>query len=160
MASSGNDQIVPIAPTLSNMQFPHPIPPQGMVPNVVPQPLPFMPPVPPTFMPPFMPPPMPMNLQLPTGLPILPPKFPSLQPLNKNMSDQRVTDPNNDVTCWSEYKDTHGRRYWHNIATMQSTYDKPFCLKTPEERSIPPCPWKEYVTPEGKFYYSNGTDSR
>ena len=42
---------------------------------------------------------------------------------------------------------------------QKSTYDKPECLKCPEERSIPPCKWKEYSA-DGKIYYSDGTDSR
>ena len=32
-------------------------------------------------------------------------------------------------------------------------------LKTPEERSIPPCKWKEYSAADGKKYYSDGTTS-
>jgi hypothetical protein len=73
---------------------------------------------------------------------------------------QRATDPINDVQCWAEHKSEHGRRYWYNVVTQQSTYDKPFCLKTPEERAIPPCIWKEYVSAEGKIYYNNGTESK
>jgi len=72
---------------------------------------------------------------------------------------QLAMDPNNDVKAWSEHTGTDGRIYWFNKLTAASTYEKPFCLKTPEERAIPPCPWKEYATPEGKKYYSNGTDS-
>ena len=72
---------------------------------------------------------------------------------------QLAMDPNNDVKAWSEHTGTDGRIYWFNKITAASTYEKPFCLKTPEERAIPPCPWKEYVTPEGKKYYGNGTDS-
>eukprot|EP00597_Dinobryon_sp_UTEXLB2267_P017114 CAMPEP_0201108498 /NCGR_PEP_ID=MMETSP0812-20130820/61864_1 /ASSEMBLY_ACC=CAM_ASM_000668 /TAXON_ID=98059 /ORGANISM="Dinobryon sp., Strain UTEXLB2267" /LENGTH=1019 /DNA_ID=CAMNT_0047369973 /DNA_START=23 /DNA_END=3082 /DNA_ORIENTATION=+ len=74
-------------------------------------------------------------------------------------------DPNNDVSCWSEHiNEAEDRKYWYNRATLVSTYEKPFCLKTPEERSIPPCPWKEYSSPPDatgmkKKYYSNGTES-
>jgi hypothetical protein len=69
-----------------------------------------------------------------------------------------ISDPVNDASCWTEYSSPDGRKYWHNRSTSQSTYEKPFCLKTPEERSIAPCPWKEYVN-DGKKYYSNGTES-
>lgn len=69
-----------------------------------------------------------------------------------------VSDPNNDVSCWSEFVGEGGRKYWHNRVTGLGTYDKPFCLKSPEERSIPPCAWKEY-TSNDKKYYSNGTES-
>lgn len=69
-----------------------------------------------------------------------------------------INDPNNDVSCWAEHTSEEGRKYWHNRVTMTSTYDKPFCLKTPEERSIPACPWKEFIS-DGKKYYNNGTES-
>lgn len=70
-------------------------------------------------------------------------------------------DPNNDITCWHDQftEDGSNRRYWYNSVTLVSTFEKPFCLKSPEERSIPPCPWKEYSTPEGKIYYSDGKES-
>jgi hypothetical protein len=68
-------------------------------------------------------------------------------------------DPNNDVTCWAEHESDAGLKYWYNRVTLVSTYDKPFCLKTPEERSIPPCAWKEYTAADDKKYYSNGKES-
>ena len=79
-----------------------------------------------------------------------------------------MTDPNNDASLWKEHlNDVDDRKYWFNRVTMISTYEKPFCLKTPEERSIPPCVWKEYTTSTTnesgvvtkKKYYSNGTES-
>lgn len=85
-------------------------------------------------------------------MPMVPPRIPPAAPT-------AVMDPNNDVSAWSMYESEDGRKYWHNRINNSSTYDKPFCLKTPEERSIPPCPWKEYKSPEGKLYYSNGTES-
>lgn len=69
-----------------------------------------------------------------------------------------VGDPNNDLSCWTEYSSDEGRKYWYNKITLVSTYDKPFCLKTPEERSIPACKWKEYSA-DGKKYYSDGNES-
>jgi hypothetical protein len=78
----------------------------------------------------------------------------------------RVGDPTNDAACWSEHTPVLGpaggctNRYWYNMVTGISTYDKPLCLKTPEERAVANCPWKEYLSAEGKLYYSNGTDSR
>lgn len=68
-------------------------------------------------------------------------------------------DPNNDVSCWAEHESDTGKKYWYNRVSLVSTYDKPFCLKTPEERSIPPCAWKEYASADGKKYYSNGKES-
>lgn len=94
------------------------------------------------------------NMQQQKAMPPLGPP-----PTNSSSNQNTVMDPNNDVSAWSEHNTEDGRKYWYNRITASSTYDKPFCLKTPEERSIPPCPWKEYVSPEGKKYYSNGTES-
>ncbi len=70
-----------------------------------------------------------------------------------------IGDPNNDVSCWAEHESEAGKKYWYNRVSLVSTYDKPFCLKTPEERSIPACEWKEYAAADGKKYYSNGKES-
>ena len=74
-------------------------------------------------------------------------------------NSKTAIDPNNDVSAWSEHQMDDGRIYWFNRLLGTSTFDKPFVLKTPEERSIPPCEWKEYLTTEGKKYYSNGKES-
>ena len=84
--------------------------------------------------------------------PMLPPRGPPGQAAVTTM------DPNNDKSAWSTHDAPDGRKYWFNKLTNLSTYDKPLCLKTPEERSIPPCAWKEYVA-DGKKYYNNGTES-
>jgi hypothetical protein len=71
-----------------------------------------------------------------------------------------IQDSNNDASAWSEHvTEKDKRKYWYNKISQKSTFDKPGCLKTPEERSIPPCAWKEYATAEGKKYYHNGTDT-
>jgi hypothetical protein len=100
------------------------------------------------------------------GIPYLPPKIHTFKPSSTLQSQQQEKnqgiDPNNDIKCWTEHWSDDGpmkRKYWFNIVTMVSTYEKPFCLKTPEERSIPPCVWKEYSSTDGKVYYSNGTES-
>ncbi len=75
-----------------------------------------------------------------------------------NISTTGIQDSNNDASAWQEYEnEVDKRKYWYNTITNISTYEKPACLKTPEERSIPPCPWKEYSTPEGRKYYGNGS---
>ena len=89
------------------------------------------------------------------NMPVLPRQISGV-PSNSNT---HTIDPSNDVSAWSEFSTPDGRQYWYNRVTLVSTYDKPFCLKTPEERSIPPCPWKEYATADGKKYYSNGVES-
>lgn len=71
----------------------------------------------------------------------------------------QLGDPTNDVASWSEHEGADKRVYWYNKVLATSTYDKPFCLKTPEERSIVPCKWKEYANAEGKKYYSDGKES-
>lgn len=146
---------------------------------------PKVPSFPPPIMPPFAPPRFPPMGGFPFGMPpgsmpmpgafTMPGFFPGMMPPmmapprfmppplaagpGVGAPTERTTDPNNDITCWTEHKTEDGRRYWYNSVTLASTYEKPLCLKTPEERSIPPCPWKEYTSPEGKLYYSNGTDS-
>lgn len=68
-------------------------------------------------------------------------------------------DPVNDVKCWSEHFSEDKRPFWFNSVLKTSTYDKPQCLKTAIERSIPVCVWKEFTSTDGKKYYSDGTSS-
>lgn len=89
--------------------------------------------------------------------PMMPPMMPAMPTMTTTTT---LHDPNNDITCWLEYHTDDKVKYWYNKVTQVSTYDKPFCLKTPEERAIPPCSWKEYKTADGKSYYSNGQDTR
>ena len=106
-------------------------------------------------------------MPIPIPLPLHPPpnisvnnSIPLPPSLSRTLSNQeRSIDPSNDVSNWSEHVAPDGRKYWYNKAIAQSTFDKPLVLKTPEERSIPPCKWKEYSTPEGKKYYSDGAAS-
>jgi hypothetical protein len=88
------------------------------------------------------------------GMPLALPRGPSPAP-----APVAVGDPNNEVSSWSEHVAEDKRKYWYNRVNGTSTYDKPFCLKTPEERSIPPCKWKEYTAADGKKYYSDGKES-
>jgi len=60
---------------------------------------------------------------------------------------------------WKEFKDPSGRPYYHNKNRRITTYDKPDCLKSFAERTLPPCKWKEYPTNDGKKYYSDGEKS-
>jgi hypothetical protein len=102
--------------------------------------------------------PFPGGLPFPPRLPVLPLAGRPLPAPNGNANNSNGLDPNNDISCWTEHVSEDGRKYWYNSVTFISTYEKPFCLKTPEERSIPPCTWKEY-TADGKVYYSNGKES-
>lgn len=110
----------------------------------------------PNFVPPT---PMPMNMAMQLARPPLhgmasAPVQPKAPP-----PPTVIGDPNNDVSCWAEHESEAGKKYWYNRVSLVSTYDKPFCLKTPEERSIPACEWKEYAAADGKKYYSNGKES-
>ena len=110
----------------------------------------------------------PLRVPIPTVIPTPNPVFnvPTPTPV-PSLSVNGITDPNNDASLWKEhYNEVDERKYWFNRVTLISTYDKPFCLKTPEERSIPPCIWKEYTTTVNengsilkKKYYSNGSES-
>jgi hypothetical protein len=93
--------------------------------------------------------PLPLSLQ-----------FSGFQNQNKysNLSGSSISDPNNDASSWSQHETEDKRKYWYNRLSLMSSFEKPFCLKSPEERSIPPCPWKEYSS-EGRKYYSNGSES-
>ena len=143
------------------------IPPGGAMPSF-PRPLPFM-----GGMPLSMPRPMSMPIQMqmqmhsgvmPGGT--LPMMVPSMMPRPMmpsglpNVSSNSDIDPNTEIVNWSEHLMPDGRKYWYNKVTNLSTYDKPLVLKTPEERSIPPCKWKEYVSNDGKKYYSDGVESK
>ncbi len=170
---------IPMAPNLSNLNASLPIvPTAGFIPGMT---------MPPTLggIPPILPPRLPITaplsglpgfpgalpagipgLPLPGVMPFVPPRFPLSFPLPGRplaaaaaVTSSSGLDPNNDITCWSEHTSEEGRKYWYNSVTYVSTYEKPFCLKTPEERSIPPCPWKEYAAEGGKTYYSNGKES-
>lgn len=135
-------------------------PPGGMMP--FPRPLPFMGGMP-------MPRPMPMSMQMQSGIMPggqVPMMMSSMMPRpmipsgSANSGSNTDIDPNTEIINWSEHVMPDGRKYWYNKVTNLSTYDKPLVLKTPEERSIPPCKWKEYVTNDGKKYYSDGVESK
>ena len=107
---------------------------------------------PPVYPPSFPAYPYPQTLQVQQPAPIAPRAIPS----NKDTA----IDPSNDASLWSEHQAPGGgRSFWFNRTTRVSTYDKPLCLMTPEERSLPPCKWKEYPGEGGKVYYSDGTTS-
>jgi hypothetical protein len=115
--------------------------------------------------PPFLPTPAfkpaPPNLPYPS-MPTMPaiPSMPAVSAAAPSApKETKALDPNNDVSLWSEHKSEVGRVYWYNSVSRVSTYEKPFCLKTHEERAVPPCPWKEYHS-DGRVYYSNGKESR
>jgi len=59
-----------------------------------------------------------------------------------------------EASAWTEHTHSDGRRYYYNKATKQSSWDKPECLKSNEER-LNTTQWKEYKTADGRDYFYN-----
>ena len=57
-------------------------------------------------------------------------------------------------SVWIESKTPEGRVFYSNTATGESTFDKPYELKTSAERQLPTSVWREYCK-DGKIYYVN-----
>lgn len=55
---------------------------------------------------------------------------------------------------WTEHTHNDGRRYYYNKATKASSWDKPECLKSDQEKANTTS-WKEYKTAEGRDYFFN-----
>jgi hypothetical protein len=56
---------------------------------------------------------------------------------------------------WQELKNEEGYTYYFNNVTQESSWNKPDCLKTPEELAQGVKLWQELTTPEGHVYYWN-----
>jgi len=65
-----------------------------------------------------------------------------------------MADPANDPKAWTEHVHTDGRRYYYNKQTKASSWDKPECLKSQEEK-MNTTSWKEYKTADGRDYFYN-----
>ena len=48
-----------------------------------------------------------------------------------------------------------GRKYYHNIKTKKSKWEKPDEIKSETEILLSKCPWKEFKADSGKLYYYN-----
>lgn len=59
-----------------------------------------------------------------------------------------------DVQAWTEHTHTDGRRYYYNRSSEQSSWDKPYCLKSDAEK-LNTTFWKEYKTADDRDYYYN-----
>merc|ERR1711879_193063 len=59
-----------------------------------------------------------------------------------------------EANSWTEHTHSDGRRYYYNRVTKQSSWDKPDCLKSAEEK-LNTTNWKEYKTADGRDYYYN-----
>lgn len=56
---------------------------------------------------------------------------------------------------WTEHTAPDGRKFFYNIKTKESTWEKPDVLKTAYELE---CDWTEYTSKEGRpYYYNNKT---
>lgn len=49
---------------------------------------------------------------------------------------------------WSKHTSPDGRTYYYNTETKQSSWSKPDELKTPSEKLLSQCPWKEHKQAE------------
>lgn len=56
---------------------------------------------------------------------------------------------------WIEHTSHKGKRYYHNVKTKQSSWEKPLDLMSPIERADATTNWKEYKAPDGRKYYYN-----
>mmetsp|Transcript_26599 Transcript_26599/g.58401 ORF Transcript_26599/g.58401 Transcript_26599/m.58401 type:complete len:586 (+) Transcript_26599:43-1800(+) len=59
-----------------------------------------------------------------------------------------------EASAWTEHTHRDGRRYYYNRITEASSWDKPDCLKSQEER-MNTTSWKEYKTADGRDYFYN-----
>lgn len=48
------------------------------------------------------------------------------------------------ASLWTEHTSPDGRTYYYHSETKQSSWSKPDDLKTPSERLLSKCPWKEH----------------
>lgn len=62
--------------------------------------------------------------------------------------------PADEANSWTEHQHSDGRRYYYNKATKASSWDKPECLKSAEEK-LNTTSWKEYKTADGRDYFYN-----
>lgn len=56
---------------------------------------------------------------------------------------------------WMEHHSHDGRKYYYNVLTQQTTWEKPQELKTAAELVLSNCTWKEFKSENGKAYYYN-----
>merc|ERR1719265_598656 len=59
-----------------------------------------------------------------------------------------------DAANWTEHTHNDGRRYYYNKVTKGSSWDKPECMKSGEEK-MNTTSWKEYKAADGRDYYYN-----
>lgn len=58
-------------------------------------------------------------------------------------------------TDWTEHVSPDGRKYYYNVKSKQSKWEKPDELKSEAEVLLSKCPWKEFKADSGKSYYYN-----
>merc|ERR1740117_2614750 len=59
-----------------------------------------------------------------------------------------------EASAWTEHTHSDGRRYYYNKVSKASSWDKPECLKSSEEKQNTTS-WKEYKTADGRDYFYN-----
>uniref|UniRef100_F6R4T5 Uncharacterized protein n=1 Tax=Ciona intestinalis TaxID=7719 RepID=F6R4T5_CIOIN len=76
-------------------------------------------------------------------------------PPGMNMMGVRNRKQNGFKTDWTEHTAPDGRKYFYNVQTKQSKWEKPEELKTEAEVMLSKCAWKEFTADSGKSYYYN-----
>lgn len=60
------------------------------------------------------------------------------------------------MSDWREHTAADGRKYWHNIVTKESTWERPACLQSELERlTALYTAWKIYKAADGREYWHN-----
>ena len=114
---------------------------------------------------PGVPPGVPMGMYPPMGMPVpygmgAPPvAFGSGESGKRSRKDNDIIGKDPGKSDWEEYTTAEGRKYYHNKRTNASVWEKPYELKTPEEKAAGD-QWKISYTKEGKKYYYNNTTKK
>lgn len=96
-----------------------------------------------------------MNMMDPNMMSMMMPQMMAMAQMA--MSQNAASGKKKKKVCpWSEHTSPDGRTYFYNNDTKQSSWSKPDELKTPAERLMSKCPWKEHKQADtGKVYFYN-----
>ncbi|XP_078490152.1 uncharacterized protein LOC100186266 isoform X2 [Ciona intestinalis] len=87
-----------------------------------------------------------MNMMGPPG---------GMMPQNNGDEQTLLVGADGKMTDWTEHTAPDGRKYFYNVQTKQSKWEKPEELKTEAEVMLSKCAWKEFTADSGKSYYYN-----
>ena len=98
---------------------------------------------------PNAPPPMPdnanpmMNMMDPNMMMMMP-QMMAMAQMAMSQNSAASTKKKKKASLWTEHTSPDGRTYYYHSETKQSSWSKPDELKTPSERLLSKCPWKEH----------------